>query len=158
MLQTNPKLQHYAMLNPNPTNPNRSTKKVKTRNGGQCPTWWPPAKYRCRPLFNAAKFGWCPLLDYHAVTLPRRKTRWKLEMCWGATTRQQISATSSAKYTIFWGHVGEALLFNKFFPVVDTCVSCEDMARQSCVMVPRWRFFASCIFREPCAAHFRHAF
>jgi len=38
MLQTNPKLQHYAMLNPNPTNPNRSTKKVKTRNGGQCPT------------------------------------------------------------------------------------------------------------------------
>jgi len=29
-----------------------------------------PAKYRWRPLFNAATFGWRPLLDYHAVTLP----------------------------------------------------------------------------------------
>jgi len=26
------------------------------------------------------------------------------------------------------------------------------------MMVPRWRFFASCILREPCAAHFRPAF
>jgi len=33
------------------------------------------------------------------------------------------------------------LLFNKFFPIVDTCLSCEDIARQICAMVPRWRFF-----------------
>jgi len=33
-----------------------------------------PAKYRWRPLFNAAKFGSCPLLECHAVTLPRRET------------------------------------------------------------------------------------
>jgi len=31
------------------------------------------------------------------------------------------------KFTILWGHVGEALLFNKFFPIVDTCLSCEDV-------------------------------
>jgi len=31
------------------------------------------------------------------------------------------------------------LLFNKFF--VDTCLSCEDIAQQSCGMVPRWRIF-----------------
>jgi len=37
--------------------------------------------------------------------------------------------------------VEEILLLNKFFPIVDTCLSCEDMARQSCSMVPRWRFF-----------------
>ena len=31
-----------------------------------------------------------------------------------------------------------------FFPIVDTCLlSCEDIARQSCAMVRRWRFFAS---------------
>jgi len=50
---------------------------------------------------------------------------------------------------------------NKFFPIVDTChtcLSCEDTARQSCAMVPRWRFFASCTFSEQRAAHFRHAF
>jgi len=33
------------------------------------------------------------------------------------------------------------LLFNNFFPIVDMCLSCEDMARQICAMVPRWRIF-----------------
>jgi len=35
-----------------------------------------PAEYRWHPLFNAAKFGWCPLLEYCAVMLPRCKTHW----------------------------------------------------------------------------------
>ena len=34
-----------------------------------------PAEHRWRPLFNAAKFGWRPLLECRAVTLPRRETR-----------------------------------------------------------------------------------
>jgi len=34
-----------------------------------------PAKYRWRPLFNAAKFGWPSVSDVAAVTKPRRKTR-----------------------------------------------------------------------------------
>jgi len=51
-------------------------------------------------------------------------------------------------------------MFNKLFPIVDTCLSYEDTAQQSCVsmMVPKWRFLASCIFTELRAAHFRHAF
>ena len=44
-----------------------------------------------------------------------------------------------------------------FFPIVDTCLSCEDIARQSCAMVHRWRFFASCIFSDRLAARFRPA-
>jgi len=48
---------------------------------------------------------------------------------------------SSPKFTILSGHVEKVLLLNKFFPIVDTCLSCEDMARQSCAMVSRWRFF-----------------
>ena len=36
-----------------------------------------PAEHRWRPLFNAAMFGWCPLLECRAVTLPRRGSRWK---------------------------------------------------------------------------------
>jgi len=51
---------------------------------------------------------------------------------------------------------------NTFFPIVDTCFSCEDTVRQTCLMVPRWRifgdFFASCVFIEPRAAHCRLAF
>ena len=40
-----------------------------------------PAEYRWRPLFNAEKFGWRPLLKCCAVTLPRRQTRWNLQRC-----------------------------------------------------------------------------
>ena len=40
-----------------------------------------PAEYRWHPLFNAAKFGWRPLLQCRSVTLPRRKA---VEICWGA--------------------------------------------------------------------------
>ena len=35
------------------------------------------------------------------------------------------------------------MLLNKFFPIVDMCLSCEDIARQSCATVPRWRFLAT---------------
>jgi len=34
------------------------------------------SKYRWCPLFNAAKFGWCLLLECRAVMLPRRETHW----------------------------------------------------------------------------------
>jgi len=37
----------------------------------------------------------------------------------------------------------DILLLNKFFPIVDTWLSCEDIARQNCAMVPRWRFLAT---------------
>ena len=48
------------------------------------------------------------------------------------TTPEPISAASRPKFTI--------LLLNKFFPIVDMCLSCEDIAQQSCAMVPSWRF------------------
>ena len=43
-----------------------------------------------------------------------------------------------------------------FFPIVDTCLSCEDIARQSAT-VPRWRFLRPVFFSEPRAAGFRPA-
>jgi len=78
------------------------------------------------------------------------KTRNPLKFAWVPQTRQHISAISRPKLIILSGHVEEVLLFNKF--------SSEDIARQSCAMVPKWRFFASCISSEPRAAHFRPAF
>jgi len=39
-----------------------------------------------------------------------------------------------------------------FFPIVYTCFSCEDIARQSCAMVPRWQFLATF-----CVLHFQRA-
>jgi len=35
------------------------------------------------------------------------------------------------------------LLLNKFFPIIDTCLNYEDIARQSCAMMPRWRFLTT---------------
>jgi len=35
-----------------------------------------PAKYRWRPMFNAAKFPWRPLLECRPVTVPRCETCW----------------------------------------------------------------------------------
>jgi len=62
-----------------------------------------PAEYRWRPLFNAAKFGWRPLLDCSAVTLPRRETRWNLHGCSKLANRSQpIVGRSSPYYQDMW--------------------------------------------------------
>ena len=112
-----------------------------------------PAEYRWRPLFNAAKSGWRPLLKCRAVTLWRRKTRWNLQGCLKLANRSQLLLGRSSPYCEnMWGR---HCCLTGFLPIVDTCLSCKDIARQSCAMVPRMRFFGSCICSEPRAAHFR---
>jgi len=60
-----------------------------------------PAEYRWRPLFNAAKFDWCPLPECRAVTLPKgAKTRNPLKLAGMPQTNKQISAASGLKFTI----------------------------------------------------------
>jgi len=62
-----------------------------------------PAEYRWRPLFNAATFGWRPLLECRAVTLPRRKTRWNLQGCPKLANRSQpLVGRSSPYYDDVW--------------------------------------------------------
>jgi len=78
--------------------------------------------------------------------------------CPPITIAPMMSIWGKGGFTILSGHVEEALLFKKFFLIINTCLSCKDTARQSCVIVPRWRFFASFIFSEPRAVHFRPAF
>jgi len=68
------------------------------------------------------------------------KTRNPLKFAGVPQTRQRISAGSKPKFTILRKHVEEVLLFKKFFLTVNMCLRCEDMARQSCAMVRRWRF------------------
>jgi len=36
---------------------------------------------------------------------------------------------------------GKYCCLTMFFPIVDMCPSCKDIARQSCAMVPRCRIF-----------------
>ena len=101
-----------------------------------------PAEHRWRPLFNAAKFGWRSLLYCCAVTLAA-KTRKTLKFGGVPQTGKPISAASRPKFTILWGHVDDISLLNKFFSDCRYCLRCEDIARQSCAMVPRWRFLAT---------------
>jgi len=151
-------MQYVSSNSPNMNQTTEVTILV-TRNVGQCQRDGRPAEYRWRPLFNTAKFGWHPILECRAVTLTRCETRWNLLGCLKQPNRSQPLV--GRKFTILWGHVGEILLSNKFFPIVDTCLSCEAIAWQSCAMVPRWRifgdFFASCTFSDPRAARFRPA-
>jgi len=69
------------------------------------------------------------------------KTRNPLKFAGVPLTTGSISAASGPKFIILSRHVEEVLLLNKFFPIVDTCLSCEDIARQSCAMMRRWRLF-----------------
>jgi len=111
-----------------------------------------PGKYRWRPVLNAAKFGSCSLLCSNTA-----KTRNLLKIAGVPQTRQQISAGSS-RSSPYCGDMWRRYCYlTSFFLIVDTCLSCEDIARQSCAMVPRRRLFGSCISSEPHASGFRPA-
>ena len=98
------------------------------------------AEYRWRPLFNAAVW----LMPTAGVPCSNAaKTPNLLKFVGLPQTTGPLSAVSVPKFTVLWGHLEDILLLNNFFPIVDTCVSCEDIARQSCAMVPRWRFLAT---------------
>jgi len=74
------------------------------------------------------------------------KTQNPLKFAGVRQTNEPISAVGEPKVTVLSGHA-EEILYKFFFPIVDTCVSCEDRARQSCAMVQRWRFF--CEYLRP---------
>jgi len=91
-------------------------------------------------LFNAAKFGWRPILESRAVTLPRCETRWNLQGCPKLSDQSQPLVGWSSPYCgNMWRRY--CCLTSFFFLIVDTCLSCKDITRQSWAMVPRWRFF-----------------
>jgi len=70
------------------------------------------------------------------------KTRNRLKFAGVPKTRQQISAFSAPKFAILCEHLEEmrCRCLTSFFPIVDTCLRCEDVVGQSCAMVCRWRF------------------
>jgi len=84
-----------------------------------------PAEYRWRPLFNAAV--WLT----PTTTVPcsnAAKTRNPLKCVGVPQTRQRISAASRPKFTIIIRTRGGHCCLTSFFPIVDTCLSWEDIA------------------------------
>jgi len=113
-----------------------------------------PAEYRwCRPLLNATVW----LMPTTRVPCSNAaKKRNLIKFAGVPQTPEPISAASGPKFTILSGDVEEVLLFNKFlFPIVDKYLSCEDMARHSCAMVSRWRFFCVLYFQRAACSTFQ---
>ena len=69
------------------------------------------------------------------------KTRNPLKLAGVPQTTGSIPTASRPRFTILWGPLEEILLLSKFFPIVNTCLNCEDIARQSCTLARRWRLF-----------------
>jgi len=108
---------------------------------GQCPTWWSPCRTQVAPSVQCRKVWLTPATRCRAVTLPRRDTRWNLQGCLKLPDGSQPLVGRSSPYCAVMWRTYHCL--TSFSPIVDTCLSCEDIVRQSCAMVPRWRFFAT---------------
>jgi len=105
-------------------------------------------------LCSTLQFGWRPLLHCRAVMLPRHDTRWNLLGCPKLANRSQPLVDQSSPYCEdIWGRYG---CLTSFFLIADTCRSCGDIARQSCAIMPRWRFFASFLHPVFPASHMQH--
>ena len=112
-----------------------ASKTCITRNVGQCP-WWSPCRIQVAPSVQRRKVWLTP-----TNRMPKRQTRWNLQGCPKLTKRSQPLVGRSSPYCKdMWGSY---CCLKSVFPIVDTCLSCEDIARQSCAMVRKWRFFAS---------------
>jgi len=134
----------------------QGNKKERTRMWANAQRDGRPAEYRWRPLFNAVKFGWRPVLECRAVTLPRRETRWNLQGCPKLTKRSQPLVAEV--HHIMGTCGGGILVLNKFF---SDCRYLPWLRRYSptnlcdgAQMAIFGGFFGSCIFSDPHAAHF----
>ena len=100
-----------------------------------------PAEYRWRRLFNAAKFGWRPLLECRAVALPKRETRWNLLGCPKLPNRSQpLVGRSSQYFEDMWGRY---CCLTSFFLIVDTKMRIYSPTKlcDGVQMANFWRFW-----------------
>jgi len=71
---------------------------------------------------------------------------------WVPQTRQPISAVTAQNSSCHEDMWRKYCCLTSFFPIVDKCVSWEDIARQSCAVVHRQQFL-----RHFCVLHFQRA-
>jgi len=110
-----------------------------------------PAEYKWRSLFNAAVWL-TPTTRVPCSNAAKTRNPLKVAGVPKLTKRSQPLVGRSSPYCKdMWGR---CCCLTSFFPIVDTYLSCEHIARQICngeQMANFWRFFASCAFSEPCS-------
>jgi len=117
--------------------------------------WSIPQRHNTTPckrsqLWEAGKLQQCCTVAIHRSFVPSHKRG-----CW---VPNWCNCVRRPKFTILWWHVGEVSVFNKFF---SDCRYMPQLQRFSSTKLcdgAEMAIFASCIFTEPHAAHFRHAF
>jgi len=80
------------------------------------------------------------------------KTRIPLKFGGVPQTRQQISAVNGPSSLYYQDMCRRYCCLTSFFPIVDTCLSSEHMARQICAMLPKWQFLRP-VFRASRMQH-----
>jgi len=88
-------------------------------------------------LCSSCKVWLTPTTRMPAVSLPRRETRWNLLGCPKQPNRPQPLVGWSSPYCEDTRRRYYCLAC--FFLIVDTCLSCKDIAQQNCAMVHIWR-------------------
>ena len=89
------------------------------------------------------------------------KTRNPFEICWDAKLTNRSQPLVGLRSPYCENMCRRYCCITRIFPIVDICLSCEDIARQ----IVRWcpdgdflRNFCVLYFSEPRAGHFRHVF
>jgi len=99
-----------------------------------------PAEHRWRPVQRRKVWltptTWLPCSNAAKTWYPLKYDR-------VPQTRQSIWAVTGPSSPCCEDIWRRYCCLTSVFPTVDTCLSCEDIARQSRAMVLRWRFFAS---------------
>ena len=89
-----------------------------------------------------------------SLALLWRGLRVLLQGCPKLTKRSQpLVGRSTPYYGDMWRRY---CCLTSFFSIVNTCLSFEDIARQICTMVPRWRFLATFLRPVFAASHVQH--
>jgi len=83
----------------------------------------------------------------------RRKTSWNLQAYPKLVNQSQPLVGRSSPYC---GDMWTYCCLTSLFPIVDTCLGFEDIAWQSCAMVPRWRFLATFLHPVFSASRVQH--
>jgi len=110
-----------------------------------------------RTLFNAAKFGWRPVLECRAVTLPRCETRWNLQGCPKLANRSQPLVRRSSPYCEdMWSRYCCLISFFSDCPYVPYLRRCSPT--DLCDGAETAIFCVLYSISEPRAVHFRPAF
>ena len=65
------------------------------------------------------------------------------------------SNMETVMFTILCGHVREVSTFNKFFPIVDTCLSCKDTARKKFCDGAKMTIFCVLYFQRAACSTFQ---